>query len=181
MVMLSWMLISLLRRRRRPVWLALGATMLVAVVWVGCGGGAPPQHAPGVSLSTSSLTFSSQNMGASSAAQKVTLTNSGNALLSITSIAASGDFHQSNNCVPLVLAAGNCAINVEFSPTATGARTGSLTITDNASGSPHTVSLSGTGVPPATPPGAYNLTVTATLTSGTSTLTHTVGLTLIVN
>jgi hypothetical protein len=80
-----------------------------------------------------------------------------------------------------VAASANCQINVTFTPTAIGTRTGSVTITDNAAGSPHNVSLSGTGVPPATLPGTYTLTVTATLTSGSSTLTHTIPLTLKVN
>ena len=41
-----------------------------------------------------------------------------------------------------------CTINITFTPTATGNRTGTLTINDNAAGSPHTVALSGTGTVP---------------------------------
>jgi Beta-propeller repeat/Abnormal spindle-like microcephaly-assoc'd, ASPM-SPD-2-Hydin/Cep192 domain 4 len=104
--------------------------------------------APGVSLSPTSLTFSSQLVGSTSAAQTVTLSNTGSASLSITSIGASGDFAQTNTC-PASLAAGNpapsCTISVTFTPTATGTRTGAVTVTDNASGSPQTVSLTGTG------------------------------------
>ncbi len=103
-----------------------------------------PASAPLVALSPAALTFASQPTGITSAAQTVTLTNTGTASLSITSIAASGDFAETNTCNSSVAAGANCAISVTFTPTATGARTGALTITDNASGSPQSVSLSGT-------------------------------------
>jgi len=83
-----------------------------------------------------------------SAVQTVTLTNTGTGALTINSIAASGDFAETNNCPisPATLAAsGPCTISVTFSPVAVGPRAGMLTITDNASGSPHMVPLSGTG------------------------------------
>ena len=104
--------------------------------------------APVVSLSLlpSSLTFTSQTQGTTSAAQTVTLSNTSSALLNITSIIASGDFAATSNCGTSLAAGANCAISVTFTPTAAGTRTGTLTITSNASGSPHTVSLSGTGV-----------------------------------
>ncbi|PYV04502.1 MAG: hypothetical protein DMG26_07295, partial [Acidobacteria bacterium] len=106
-----------------------------------------------VTLSPTSLTFTSQNVGATSAPQAVTLSNSGSAPLSISSIAItgadSGDFAQTNNCGSLLAAGAQCTINVTFRPTATGTRTGTLTVTDNASGSPQTVSLTGIGVRPA--------------------------------
>lgn len=112
-----------------------------------------PQSAPAVSLSPTSLSFGAQNVGTTSAAQTITLTNSGNAPLTITSIAVDGvnatDFGESANCPlgPSMLAAGaSCAISVTFSPSATGARAASISIGDNATGSPHNVSLSGTGL-----------------------------------
>jgi phosphatidylethanolamine-binding protein (PEBP) family uncharacterized protein len=101
------------------------------------------------SLSPSSLTFASQAVGATSAAQTITLNNTGNSALSISSLALMGtnpnDFAQSNNCGASVAAGANCTISVRFTPSASGSRTASLSITDNASGSPQTVSLSGTG------------------------------------
>ncbi|MDD5298370.1 MAG: fibronectin type III domain-containing protein, partial [Rhodocyclaceae bacterium] len=101
---------------------------------------------PIANLSNPSLSFPGQAQGSSSAAQTVTLTNIGAAALSITSIVANGDFAVSNNPCGTSLAAGaNCIISVIFTPTATGNRSGALAITDNASGSPHTVSLSGFG------------------------------------
>src|SRR5256885_16904400 len=62
-----------------------------------------------------------------------------------------GDFGQTNNCPlsPSTLAAnGTCTINVTFSPTATGSRSATLTVTDNASNSPQTAGVSGTGIAP---------------------------------
>ena len=100
---------------------------------------------PVASLSPTSLTFASQTVGSSSAAQTVTLSNTGGAALTITSIAASGDFAETNNCGSSLAASGNCTISVTFTPTASGTRTGSLGVTDNAAGSPQTVSLTGTG------------------------------------
>jgi hypothetical protein len=102
-----------------------------------------------VSLSPTSLTFASQSVGTTSAAQSVTLSNTGNAALNITSLAITGsnagDFAQINTCGGSVAAGGTCTISVTFDPTASGSRTASVGITDNASGSPQSISLSGTG------------------------------------
>jgi hypothetical protein len=110
---------------------------------------AAPVTSAVVSLSPSSLTFSSQAVGAASASQTITLNNSGNAALSITSIAVIGtngsDFAQTNTCGSSVAAGNSCTIGVTFKPTATGTRTAAVTLTDNATGSPQSVSLSGTG------------------------------------
>lgn len=114
-----------------------GSTQSVALTGTGMG--------PLASLSMTSLTFAAQFVGATSAAQTVTLTNSGNAGMTITSIAASGDFAETNACGSTVAAGGNCTISVTFKPTAGGSRSATLTITDNAPGSPHAVNLTGTG------------------------------------
>ena len=60
------------------------------------------------------------------------------------------------------MAGGNCSIGVTFTPTAAGSRSATLSIGDNATGSPQLVNLTGTGAPPATPAGTYTITVTAT-------------------
>ena len=141
-------------RRRAPGWLF--ATALVVVgVWAACGGGGggestpAPTPTPAVSLSPTSLTFSSQTMGTTSAVQSVTLSNTGTASLSITSVGLTGtnpgDFSQTNTCGSSVASGANCAISVTFTPAAVGSRSASLAITDNATGSPQTVSLTGTG------------------------------------
>ncbi len=123
------------------------AVMVGLTVLVGCNGGSSSSSSPGtpaVSLSASTLTFSGQFVGSTSAAQVVTVTNSGTATLNFSSITVSGQFGESNTCTS-VSAGGACTVNVTFSPTQTGALTGTLTLTDNASGSPQTVSLTGTG------------------------------------
>ena len=105
--------------------------------------------APLVSLSPTSLAFGNQPADMTSSAQTVTLSNTGNAALSITSLALTGtnasDFAQTNTCGSSVAASANCAISVRFTPSASGSRTASVSISDNASGSPQTVSLSGAG------------------------------------
>jgi pimeloyl-ACP methyl ester carboxylesterase len=105
------------------------------------------------SLAPTTLSFGNQAVGTTSAASAVTVTNTGTASLTFTSIAATGDFAVAasgttcSTSAP-VAAGSNCAINVTFTPKATGSRSGSLSLTDNASGSPQTVSLSGTGTGP---------------------------------
>jgi len=100
---------------------------------------------PVVSLSVTSLTFSSQSLGTTSAPQTVTLSNTGSSALTIASIVSTGDFAQLNTCGTSLAAGASCAINVTFTPTAAGSRTGSITITDNAASSPQIVSLGGSG------------------------------------
>jgi hypothetical protein len=100
---------------------------------------------PNATLSATSLTFALQLVGTTSPAQSVTLTNYGTMLLNITSIMASGDFSQSNTCASSLAPLSSCTISVTFTPTQRGTRSGTLSITDNAPGSPQTVALSGTG------------------------------------
>jgi hypothetical protein len=99
-----------------------------------------------VTLSPSSLTFSNQAVGTTSGPQVVTLTNTGSATLTISSIAANGDFAPISACTASLGAGSACTVSVAFTPTAGGTRTGTLTFTDSASGSPQTVSLTGTGL-----------------------------------
>jgi len=106
--------------------------------------------APAVSLSSTSLAFGSQAIAITSTAETVTLTNTGSAALSITSLvvagANGGDFAEiANTCGSTVAAGGACTIGVAFTPSAGGERTATLSITDNAPGSPQNVSLSGAG------------------------------------
>jgi hypothetical protein len=100
---------------------------------------------PNVLLSPSPLAFAAQTVGTTSVVQQVTLSNSGTSDLTVSKIATTGNFAQSNNCGSLVAAGASCAIAVTFAPTATGSRTGTLTITDNSTNSPQSVSLSGPG------------------------------------
>jgi FlaG/FlaF family flagellin (archaellin) len=88
-------------------------------------------------------------VGARSAAQSIKVSNSGTAALSISKITIGGtnpgDFAQTNTCGSSVAAGGSCAISVTFAPTAAGTRSASVSVSDDASGSPQTVPLSGTG------------------------------------
>src|SRR5207245_2478470 len=101
------------------------------------------------SLSPSPVPDFGQQRSDARPVEAVTLTNSQSTALTITSIAITGtnggDFAQTNNCGASVAAGANCTINVTFTPTARGTRSGALTVTDNATNSPQTASLSGTG------------------------------------
>jgi hypothetical protein len=103
-----------------------------------------------INLVPSSLSFGSVLVGTQAASQKVSLTNIGSLALSITSIAVTGtdpgDFPASNNCGSSVPPGASCRIEVTFKPAQIGPRTASVSITDNAPGSPQTVPLGGTGV-----------------------------------
>lgn len=145
--------------------------------------------APVPLFSPSSLSFSDQTVGTSSAAQTVTLTNAGDADLSIIGIQAAGDFGQTNNCPssPSTLAIGaSCSINVSFVPTSAGVRTGSLSVADNAANSPQSITLNGNAV---VPPPDFSLSVSpasAAVAAGhsamyTLTVTGTSGFTQPVN
>jgi hypothetical protein len=100
-----------------------------------------------MTLDSASLTFSTQAVGALSAAQTVTVTNSGNADLSISQIVTTGDFYTADTCVGVTIAAGaSCKVSVSFLPSVLGARSGLLTISANVAGGQATVSLSGLAV-----------------------------------
>jgi hypothetical protein len=104
---------------------------------------------PVVSLSAVSLTFAPQSLSTQSTPQTITLTNTGNGALTPLTISVSGDFAETNTCGGTVAPNASCTISVTFTPTAGGTRSGSLTLTDNATNSPQTVTLSGTGTGPA--------------------------------
>ena len=128
---------------------------------------------PLVTLSSSSLVFASQQINTTSLGQALTITNTGNASLSVSNIAASGDFTQTNNC-STVAAGASCTITVKFVPTVVGKRTGTITVTDSAPGSPHSVSLTGTGSSAPT----SDFAVTATSGSATISAGQTASFTL---
>jgi parallel beta-helix repeat protein len=102
--------------------------------------------APVVSLTPPALTFASRTVSTTSAPQTITLANTGNGPLAISSINVSGDFAFTSACPASLAALASCTIDVTFTPLVTGARTGNVMITDNAAGSPHLVPLGGTGV-----------------------------------
>lgn len=101
--------------------------------------------APSVSLSASSLAFGAQNLNTTSAPQNVQLTNTRTATLHFTSIGATGDYSQTNNCGASVGAGLACTIAVTFTPRIIGADNGAITIADDSAGSPQTIQLTGAG------------------------------------
>ncbi len=101
---------------------------------------------PSVGLAPGSLAFGNQTTGVASTARTATLTNSGSGALSISGITATAGFGVSHNCGASLAAGASCTLSVSFTPAATGAATGSVSVASNAAGSPHAVSLSGTGV-----------------------------------
>jgi hypothetical protein len=134
---------------------APGATHSVALT--GTGFGAPATTAPVIAISPASLAFPDTTEGTVSALKTVTVTNNGNAPLVIgTTPVAGTDFAvnaASSTCAGTSVAAGGtCTVDVRFNPAAAGAKTGTLTINDNAAGNPHTVALSGNATAAAPPP-----------------------------
>ncbi len=100
------------------------------------------------SAQPNSLTFASQSVGTTSAAQTVTFTNTGGIALVATSISPSANFSETDNCTSIAVnAGGSCAIQVSFTPGQTGDSAGQLTINANISGGGQIlIPLSGTGV-----------------------------------
>jgi len=111
-----------------------------------------PGMAPAVTLSASSVPFGSVKVGTASGSASVTLTNTGNEALTISSIAITGadasSFVFAESCGTSLAAGANCSIHGHFAPAAEGSLTAAITVGDNAAGSPQTISLSGTGLAP---------------------------------
>jgi hypothetical protein len=105
--------------------------------------------APIATLSPATEAFLTQPIGTTSAAHTVTFKNTGTTSVTITAIAIAGinasDFAQTHTCGSSLPAGGSCTLSVTFKPTASGARTAALSVTDNAAGSPQKVTLSGIG------------------------------------
>jgi hypothetical protein len=112
--------------------------------------------APQVTVSPTSLTFGTEVENTTSPPQTVTLTNTGTASLTIHNINIGSNFAETNSCGSSVGAGDSCTFQVTFTPQGMGTRTGNLNINDNATGSPQTVSLTGTGTAIELTPGSLN-------------------------
>jgi YD repeat-containing protein len=124
-----------------------------------------------IALSAGALNFASQNVGSSSATQTVTVSNAGTAALNIASVVASGDYVRSTTCGNSLAPSASCSITVTFTPLAAGARSGVVTITNDAAGSPHSISLSGAGATAIVAPiCSVTASPTSVYTGGSSTL-----------
>jgi hypothetical protein len=96
------------------------------------------------SLSPSSLSFASEQVGTTSTTRLVTVSNSGTTSLTIGTISTTANFtHPSKTCGSSLAANSTCTISVAFAPTTAGSLTGTLTV-----GTIGTVALNGTGVAP---------------------------------
>jgi hypothetical protein len=102
----------------------------------------------GINLSPSSVAFPPQTVNTSSGTMPVTITNTGNESLNINSIISSANFAETNTCGTGLAVGASCTISISFAPAVVGPLTGSVSISDNAYGSPQTITLSGTGIAP---------------------------------
>jgi len=106
-------------------------------------------NAHAVALSEASLNFGSQPVDASASPASVTLTNSGSSTLTISSLGVTGNdaanFVETSTCGSSIAAGSKCTIAILFSPRSSGSHNATLSITDNAAGSPHSVALAGAG------------------------------------
>jgi hypothetical protein len=139
---------------------------------------------PVLTSSLTALSFNNQNVGTSSSAQTLTLTNiSNNQSLKVGPVAAAGDFSETDNCATSspIAVGGMCTVNVTFSPAAAGARMGTVYVADGMDIVPLGVSVSGTGVAvpsitslsPSSGPVGTSVTITGAnfgATQGTSTV-----------
>jgi hypothetical protein len=102
--------------------------------------------ASSISLSASTLAFGNEALNTPSAGQNLTVTNSGFADVTVSSVAASGGYSETDNCAGAILAAGqSCIVTAVFTPATVGNIPGTITINDNATGAPHLVGLTGAG------------------------------------
>jgi len=108
--------------------------------------------APTLSLSPTSIPFGNQVEGTSSSAHAITVTNTGTSTLNVSSVSLDGanvpSFSSSNNCSTAIAPSGTCTIMVTFTPPSIGAKSASVSIVSNATGSPASVPMTGTGVAP---------------------------------
>jgi hypothetical protein len=99
-----------------------------------------------VGIAPPTLSFGNQAVNTTSAAQTITVTNTGSGVLTVPSVVVSANFAETNTCTANPVAAGGtCTISVTFTPTTATAFSGTVSITDTATNSPQTVTLSGTG------------------------------------
>jgi YD repeat-containing protein len=101
--------------------------------------------ASSLAITPSQLDFSNQPIGTVSSFQSIAIINTGTTVLNIGNVAINGDFGESGNCGSPLSQGASCSIIVAFTPTGAGTRLGTLSFTSNATGSPFSVSLTGTG------------------------------------
>jgi hypothetical protein len=149
---------------------AAGSPHLVSLTGTGVTGIAQVQFSP------TSLVFQPTTLNTTSAPQIVTMTNNGETPLTVTNIATTGPFAETNTCpsYPFTMAVGgSCSFSVTFTPTGTGVLKGSLTVTDNVTSGSSSIALTGTGNPNFT---LSSPTTTQSLPIGTAATTFTINM-----
>jgi hypothetical protein len=101
---------------------------------------------PNVTFSSGTSYSFTSTIGVSSGPQVLTVANFGAASLNITSVNPSSQFSETDNCVTSIAPGDSCNITVVFTPAGSGTVQGNISLVDNASGSPQSVALIGTGV-----------------------------------
>jgi hypothetical protein len=109
--------------------------------------GEEPIQWTAIQLTPPGLNFGNQQVGTTSLAQTITLSNKSHVEVGITSISITGvnagDFSRTLTSGKSVASGAKCFIYVKFKPTATGTRTAAISVSDNGAGSPQKVSLAG--------------------------------------
>lgn len=127
---------------------------------------------PALTFSPSTPSFPATTQGTSSAPQTISVVNSGNAALQISSVSLGGsnasEFSLSSNCTAPLAPAASCSVSLVFSPVAAGQSAAMLTVTDDAPGSPQSASISGTAVAAFSVAPASGSSTTASVSAGQS-------------
>ena len=114
----------------------------VAIVDMGAYEFAPPSVLTVVPVN---LAFADQIVGSTSAALSTTITNTASTATTVCGISVTGDFSQTNTCASNIAGKSSCMVDVDFTPTAQGVRSGLLQIITTDGGSPRSVSMTGNG------------------------------------
>ena len=100
-------------------------------------------HGPAAGLTSTSLVFPGQSVGATSNPQTIQLVDSGTAALNITKITVSGAASENDACPATLQPKHHCTLTIYFAPSVTGPGSGAVSVFDNAPGSPQTIAISG--------------------------------------
>ena len=119
-----------------------------------------------LTASPTSVNLGSEAVGSTSAAQTVTISNTGNAAAAISSLGAAAPFAETSTCGSNLAAGASCTASVTFKPTVSGAASGTLTVASNAADGTLSVALSGTGTGGSAP---VNLALNQPITASSST------------
>ena len=101
---------------------------------------------PIASLSSASAVFGAQLLNTTGTAPSIGVLNVGSGSLLVSNVTVTGDFRQANDCAGGIAVNAGCTIQVFFTPTALGTRSGTMTVFDNTPAGSHSISMSGVGV-----------------------------------